>query len=158
MTRNLVLLRHGKSDWDVPATDRERPLTARGRRQACQAGEWLAAHGPALDLAVVSTARRTTQTWELASAALADPPPVRPEEAAYSFSAGDLLGLVRAFGEERSVVLVGHDPALEDLLDALVGRPVRMRTAELALLELADWDTAGDGAARLVAHGRPPVA
>ncbi|MCD6638906.1 MAG: histidine phosphatase family protein, partial [Nocardioides sp.] len=88
--KTLVVLRHGKSDWDVPATDADRPLGKRGRRQAEEAGQWLADHGPALDVAVLSPARRARETWERASGRLDEPPPVRVDEAAYTFDGAGL--------------------------------------------------------------------
>lgn len=150
----LVLLRHAKSDWDVPVGDRERPLARRGRRQAPEAGRWLAGHGPPLDLALVSPARRARETWELAAAELPEPPPVRVEEAAYAFDGDDLLEVVRALADEQGVVLVGHNPATEELLERLTGRGARMTTACLAVVELADWRS---DRGVLLAHGRPPA-
>ena len=171
MTVRLVLLRHAKSDWDVGAPDRERPLAARGRRQAAEAGEWLAWHeadpapgrglGPgldlALDLALVSPARRARETWRLASDALAHPPPVRSAEAAYTFDGDDLLDVVRGLTGEDAAALVGHNPALEELVQRLTGAWVPMKTSALAVVELDGWKHAGRWRGRLLAHGRPPA-
>lgn len=151
-TRTLILMRHGKSDWSQPATDRERPLNARGRRQAAEAGRWLAAQRSPIDLAMVSPARRAADAWALAAAELASPPPVRIEEHAYTFDGLELLGVVRDLGEEERVVLVGHNPACEELLELLTGQGAVMKTSALAVLQLASWRSSG----RLVAHGRPP--
>lgn len=156
--RTLVLLRHGKSDWGVGVSDRERPLAERGRRQVAEAGVWLADHGPILDLALVSTARRAFETWDLASGQLDQPPPMRLKEAAYAFDGDDLIGLIHRLDAESAVALVGHNPALEELLTALTGEVVAMRTSALAVVELTSWQSAGDGHARLLAHGRPPLA
>src|ERR1035441_5301802 len=77
-TRQLVLLRHAKSAWlDVP--DHDRPLAKRGLRDAPGAGRWLRQAGYVPDLVVCSTARRTSETWELAAAELGASPPVRFE-------------------------------------------------------------------------------
>ena len=72
----LILLRHAKSDWSTGDPDHERPLAARGVRQAPEAGRWLAAHLDRIDLAVVSTAERARRTWSLVSAELGAVPPV----------------------------------------------------------------------------------
>lgn len=153
----LVLLRHAKSDWSTDAADIDRPLAPRGRRQAPEAGAWLAGSGIALDLAVVSPARRARETWDLAGPGTV---PVRVEEAAYTFDADDLLGVVRNLTADR-VALVGHNPALEDLVEALTGESVRMPTSSLAVIELPDWGSAGrgwgGGGGLLRAHGRPPA-
>lgn len=152
MAPTLILLRHGKSDWSRHVPDRARPLTDRGRRQAAEAGVWLAAHAGPIDLALVSPARRASDTWALARAELDPAPPTRTEEAVYSFDGEELLAVVRGLGEERCVVLVGHNPACEQLLTSLTGERREMRTSTLAVVELDDWDSSG----RLVAHGRPP--
>lgn len=144
----LVVLRHGKSDWSGGHADRDRPLAPRGRRQATEAGGWLAAHGPALDLAVVSPAERARATWAQASAELAAPPPVRVAEAAYTFDGASLRDLVAGV-EAGCFVLVSHNPAVEELVSLLTGEDVAMPTSCLAVVDLA--------AGRLVAHGRPPV-
>lgn len=154
-TRTLVLIRHGKSDWSGDVADRDRPLAARGRRQAPEAGRWLADHGPRLDLAVVSPAARATQTWELVAAALTAPPPTRVDEAAYTFDGEALLDLVRRLDEGlSSVALVGHNPAVEELVELLTGEVRRMPTSCLAVVDL---DGSWRGYGSLVHHGRPPA-
>lgn len=149
----LVLMRHGKSDWSVNATDQDRPLTARGRRQAAEAGRWIADNATP-DLAVVSPATRAARAWELAAAELPEQPPVRVEEDAYTFDGLDLLGVVRSLKKKhRTVVLVGHNPACEELVELLTGEKPEMKTSALAVVQLPDWRSPG----QLVAHGRPPT-
>ncbi|MGO0577550.1 SixA phosphatase family protein [Ornithinimicrobium panacihumi] len=150
--RTLILMRHGKSDWSQPVSDRERPLNERGCRQAGEAGRWLEHNIGRIDLAVVSPARRAADAWERASAQLSSSPPVRVEEAAYTFDGLDLLALVRSLGEEQTVVLVGHNPACEELLELLSGEGAVMKTSALAVMEMASWRSSG----HLVTHGRPP--
>lgn len=157
MIRTLVLMRHGKSDWNVSAPDRDRPLAERGRRQATEAGDWLAAHLTAIDEAFVSTARRAYEAWGQASSRLAVPPRMRLKEAAYTFDGDDLIRLVQSIDAARTAVLVGHNPAMEEAVLALTGEIVTMRTSALAVVELGGWNSAGDGTARLVAQGRPPL-
>lgn len=158
MTSTLILLRHAKSDWSGDEPDRLRPLAKRGRRQAPDAGRWLDQQIGAIDLAVVSTATRAQQTWQLASAALASPPPLRNEDRVYAASAGELLDLVRELpADARTVVLVGHNPGLEDLATSLTGQSVVMPTSALAVMEVpAAWDSVTIPGAVLVASGRPP--
>lgn len=156
--RTLVLLRHAKSDWSAGEIDVRRPLKPRGRRQAAEAGRWLADNVGTIDLAVVSPAERATRTWELAAAELSSPPTLRVEDRAYAASERALLGLVRGLPSDRaSVVLVGHNPGLEGLLGVLTGRWTAMPTACIAVLELTGpWSSAGRALARLIAFGRPP--
>src|SRR5699024_7408354 len=127
MERTLVVLRHAKSDWTVAAEDRERPLAARGRRQAPASGRWLATHLPRPDRVVVSVATRARQTWDLVAPELTDPPAPRASEAAYTFSGDDLAGVVAEQSPDvQTLVLVGHNPALEELLAQLTGHQARL--------------------------------
>ena len=155
----LILLRHGKSDWSAGEPDHLRPLARRGRRQVPVAGRWLADNVGAIDLAVVSPAERTCETWRLAAAELAAPPPVREDERVYAGSAQSLLGVVRELPEElATVVLVGHNPGLEDLVVSLTGQEVPMPTSALAVIDVSGpWSAADTSAAELRAHGRPPA-
>jgi phosphohistidine phosphatase len=154
----LVLLRHGKSDWSGVEPDHDRGLTKRGRRQAAEAGAWLADHLET-DLAVVSTARRAVDTWHIAAAELPTSPTTRSEGSVYAASAQGLLEVVRALPDESgTVVLVGHNPGLEDLVELLTGEIVRMSTSALAVLDLPDsWALADPGTATLRTAGRPPA-
>ena len=76
----------------------------------------------------------------------------------YAGSAGALLDIVRELaGEVSTVVLVGHNPGVEDLVASLTGRSVPMPTSALAVIDLpGPWAAAGDTTAELRAHGRPP--
>ena len=159
MSHTLVLVRHAKSDWSGAHPDHERPVGARGGRQAPETGRWLAEHLPAIDLAVVSTAERARTTWELIAAELPVPPPLLVEEDLYSFGAGPLLRVVRRLpAEVATAALVGHNPALEELVEELTGEWAAMPTSALAVIAVpGPWADADDGRARLLAAGRPPA-
>lgn len=153
MERTLVVIRHAKSDWSVPVGDSDRPLAPRGRRQAPPIGRWLAEHVDPPGLAVVSPAARTTQTWELVAAELPEPPPARFEPLAYTFAGDELADLVARLPEDtRTVVLVGHNPAVEELVETLTGRWVAMPTAAVAVVAMPLWNA---GTGRLRGAGRP---
>jgi phosphohistidine phosphatase len=154
----LILLRHAKSDWSTGDPDHERPLAARGVRQAPEAGRWLAAHLDRIDLAVVSTAERARRTWSLVSAELGGAPPVRFDEALYGASSGSLLRVVHHLPEDLAiVVMVGHNPGLEDLVSTLTGAWVPMPTSALAVCAVAGtWAEAGPATVELTTSGRPP--
>ena len=118
-TRRLILLRHAKSDWpDVP--DHDRPLAKRGRRDAPRIGRWLHEHGYQPDVAVVSTAARTRQTWDLVAPELGGSPAVRFEPRAYAASALTLLYLAQELPERyRTALLIAHNPGLSELATSL---------------------------------------
>jgi phosphohistidine phosphatase len=157
MERTLVLLRHAKSDWDSEEADLDRPLARRGQREAPDAGRWIAGNLPVLDLAVVSPARRTQETWQLVVAELTSEVPMRMDDRIYEASVHDLLDVVRDLpAEAASAIIVGHNPGLEELVRLLTGRVVPMPTSAMAVLTTTSpWvDLAR---ATLVAAGRPPV-
>jgi len=156
--RTLILLRHGKSDWSGGEPDDLRPLARRGRRQVPEVGRWLAESIGDIDLAVVSPAVRARETWRLAAAELAVPPPVRVEDRVYAGSAGSLLAVVRELPDAvATVVLVGHNPGVEDLLASLTGDWLPMPTSAVAVIDLpGPWSAAGEPTAVLRAQGRPP--
>lgn len=152
----LILFRHAKSDQSSTEADIDRPLNPRGRRQAPEAGRWLADNIDAIDLAVVSPANRARTTWDLASAELDEQPQTRIDDRIYG---GSLLSVVRDLPDEaRTVVLVGHNPGIEDLASLLSNTSVPMPTSAIAVLDASTaWSSAGDSWATLRAEGRPPA-
>jgi phosphohistidine phosphatase len=166
--RKLVLLRHAKSAWPEDVPDHDRPLAGRGRRDAPAMGRWLHAAGHVPDRVLCSTARRARETWQLAQPELGADPPVSFERRVYQASAAELLGLAR---EEppavKTLLVVGHDPAIHDLALMLAGRgPApqaaleRMRakfpTGAVAVLDLTgSWGQLGPGKARLTEFVAP---
>ncbi len=117
--RRLLLVRHAKSAWPDVA-DHERPLAARGRRQAPLVGAWLASNGYLPDLVLCSTARRAVQTWRLMAGGLAATPRVSSDERIYAAAWTALLDLVRQTPQTVvTLMLVGHDPGIADLTRVL---------------------------------------
>src|SRR5262245_52509719 len=155
----LILLRHGKSDWSGGEADSHRPLAKRGRRQAPEAGKWLAANVDRIDLAVVSPARRAKETWDLVAAELDAPPPTRLDNQVYAASVPELVSIVRQLSEDvDTAVLVGHNPGIEDLITWLTGEGPPMPTSALAVITIdGAWSTAAPDSATLRASGRPPA-
>jgi phosphohistidine phosphatase len=159
--RRLVVLRHAKSAWPEGVADHERPLARRGRRDAPAAGRALAEADCLPDLALCSTAVRARQTWELASAQWGTPPPVRRDPRLYAAEVSDLLTAVHAVSPEvETLLLVGHNPGLEELVlelaedgldDALDQVRAKFPTAAIAVLAWHGpaWDTLLPGTALL---------
>jgi phosphohistidine phosphatase len=158
--RTLILLRHAKSDWSGDSADIDRPLAERGRRQAPNVGRWLQANIDSIDLAVVSPATRAASTWDLVADELDVPPTPRVDDRLYAASADELLTIVRGLPDDAgTVVLVGHNPGLEDLVAILTGEATRMVTSALAVMKVpTPWATAAPRGATLVVSGRPPLA
>jgi phosphohistidine phosphatase len=157
--RTLILLRHAKSDWSGGEADLDRPLAKRGRRQAPESGRWLAENIPGIDLAVVSPARRARSTWDLVAAELDLTPETRFDDRVYAASGDELLTLVRALSDDLdTVILVGHNPGLEDLASLLTGEWTPMPTSALAVITLTgSWSSVTLKSAALRASGRPPA-
>jgi phosphohistidine phosphatase len=141
----LTLLRHAKSDRDLSyATDFERPLKERGRRDAPRMGEYLADLGLVPDLIVSSPAARAQETTELFARASGYRQAIRWEDGLYAASSGELMSVLRSLADDvPHVLLVGHNPGLEECAAQLIGADaygtangVRLPTAALAHLEL----------------------
>ncbi|MEU6575738.1 histidine phosphatase family protein [Streptomyces sp. NPDC046805] len=159
--RRLVILRHAKSAWPEGAADHRRPLAQRGRRDAPAAGRALAEADCLPDLALCSTALRARQTWELASAQWGTPPPVRFDSRLYAAGVRDLLDVVHEVSPEvETLLLVGHNPGLEELVQELAGdslddalAQVRTKFPTSAIAVLAwhgtGWDALAPGGALL---------
>ncbi|MDC0773994.1 SixA phosphatase family protein [Streptomyces sp. HD] len=168
--RRLVVLRHAKSAWPEGVADHDRPLGPRGHRDAPVAGRMLADADCLPDLALCSTAARARATWELASAQWGTPPPVHLDPRAYAADVPELLEVVHEVPPEvETLLLVGHNPGLEDLVLALAGDglddtldQVRTKFPTSAIAVLAwhgtTWKALAPGSALLtdvmVARGR----
>ncbi|WP_158865220.1 SixA phosphatase family protein [Leifsonia sp. AG29] len=156
ISRTLILLRHAKSDWSSSVRDIERPLADRGRTQAPLAGRWLGRHAGPIDLAVISPAQRARETWELVSARLSPAPPTRFDDRVYAASAEHLLDVLHEVPDDaRTVLVVGHNPGMEQLASMLAGENVTMRTSGIAEFHVkGSWAELGEASAALRAAGR----
>ena len=121
--RQLHLLRHAKSSWvDESLDDHDRPLTKRGRRAAEAIADHLARSGLVFDLVLCSTALRARETVE-PILARSRPHRIVFDRALYLASAAALLVHLRTLGDEiGSVLVVGHNPGLQELAVALADR------------------------------------
>jgi phosphohistidine phosphatase len=118
----LHLFRHAKSSRDDPSLDdHDRPLAPRGREAAPLMARWMADSDVVPGLVLVSTARRTRETWTLMRPAFKPAPQVEFEEALYLASDEELLDRIRRLSDEHEeVMLIGHNPGLHDLAIHLV--------------------------------------
>ncbi len=117
----LFLLRHAKAAWGAPGTaDFDRPLAPEGMRAARTAGGFLASQGMAPALVLCSPALRTRQTWERAAEGAAAGA-VRYPADLYDTDPATYLEVLRGAGAAESVLLVGHNPMMEEVALALAG-------------------------------------
>lgn len=162
-TRRIAVMRHGKAE-QAGRTDFERELAERGRVDSSDTGSWLADQGFVPDLALVSAARRTIDTWESVAAGGGFDVEPRLSQVLYGAGPETCLDLVRELpADATSVILVGHNPTmayLASLLDDGEGDPAVSAdmmsgypTSAVALFEYdGEWADLGEAGARLVAY------
>ncbi|MHC4822145.1 MAG: SixA phosphatase family protein [Planctomycetota bacterium] len=165
LPRTLLILRHAKSAWDTDAaTDYDRPLNKRGKRDAPRMGDWLQSEGLIPDHIVSSPARRAEQTVLEAIGVMGlDEDAVRWDEDAYGAGPDTWLALLTEVPDDaRIVLIVGHNPGLDLLVEHLAGDAPYgddgklMVTAAVARLNMpATWDRLERGCAELVCVQRP---
>ena len=144
MNKELLLLRHGKSDWTTDTTDFDRPLNKRGKRNARQIGEWLDEQKLAPDLIISSPANRALTTAEIVCDAMGlSAHSIQTDKRIYEASLSDLRQVLSNIPDSiQRLLLVGHNPGFESLLSYLAPDiPISddgklMPTATLAYLQL----------------------
>jgi phosphohistidine phosphatase len=145
--RTLYLLRHAKSSWDDPGCpDSQRRLAPRGVRDAKRVAKHLRRLRVAPELVLCSSAVRTRETLELVLPTLAAPA-VRFEDELYGAASEALLERLRTLPAEiGSVLLIGHNPGLQDLALILLSSEAdrarltaKFPTAAFATLALPSW-------------------
>ena len=165
MSRTLILLRHGKSDWSTDSDDFSRPLKKRGINASRQAGKWLRSHGQLPDFVITSPATRAMQTAELCCEGMGiDKRNIYCRKHIYLATPEELLYVLEDCPEQtKRVMLVGHNPGMEELLYYLVNGALTipedgkiMPTATLAMLDMPDtWTHLKSGSAKLEFLLRP---
>lgn len=164
--KTLTLLRHAKSDWtDAVQRDFDRPLNPRGQRAARTMGTYMAAQGLVFDHVLASPARRVRDTLDEVAKGYGKPLAPSFDDSIYLASSATLLDLLRetAVSVER-LLLVGHNPGLEDLALELADDPdsplrheveIKYPTATLAeiALDVESWSEAAKG--KLLRFVRP---
>jgi phosphohistidine phosphatase len=157
--KTLYLLRHAKSSWDdASLTDHDRPLNERGRRAAAFMGRFFAEGDVSPELIVCSTSRRTRETLELLYPDHSLCPTVKFEELIYEAGTNTLRNVVaETSGEIVKLMLIGHNPGTESLINYLTGRLEPMPTAALAVisLDVEHWHHINNDSGKLVGVFRP---
>jgi len=150
--RRLILMRHAKSSWDDPGlADEGRPLAKRGRKSATRIGKWLRDEGYRPDHALVSTALRTRETWDIVSEK-AGGAPLTVKRALYHATPDAMLAALKAAPDAASLLMLGHQPGIGPFARALLAEPpddadfAKFPTAAVAIIDFpvdhwseADW-------------------
>ena len=165
MIRELLVLRHGKSDWKMGVRDFDRPLAPRGRKASKRIGRLLLEQGLLPDLVVSSPALRARQTAErVCRFAGVEAVRIAWEPVIYEAELETLLEVLSLVPESaRRVLVVGHNPGFDELVRHLGKGTFEawddinlMPSAALAHLEMpADWSDLGRGSARCLSLVRP---
>lgn len=155
--RTLILWRHGKSSWtDASSVDMARPLSDRGYRAARQMAGWIAAQDQP-DRVICSPARRTVETWQYL-APLLQAASIRFDRTIYEAPPQHLLeALRRTPPSVECLLLIGHNPGLEDLT-ALLAQPLAQKfvTGGCAVLRFeGEWRDLSEGQAQLSSFRAP---
>ncbi len=166
--RTLLLMRHAKSSWDQPElADLDRPLAPRGREAAALVARYLALHGLVPDLVLCSHALRVRETWRLMAPVLGEGLASKTLRGLYEGAPGRLLEALRRVDDQvRTLMLIGHNPALGGLAQSLAGAGskkalerlrTKFPTAALAVLafDTGGWADLAAGGGRLEDLVRP---
>jgi phosphohistidine phosphatase len=141
--KTLLVLRHAKSSWrETELADHDRPLNKRGKRDAPRMGELLRAEGLLPDLILTSSAKRALTTAELVAEASGYDGEIQESRDLYAAGPDEFIEALCALPNGfNSVLVVGHNPGLEELLEVLTEEAPAMPTAALAQvdLDIDDW-------------------
>ena len=161
--KRLLLLRHAKSAWPEGVEDHDRPLGARGHRDAQRMGAYLTAAGLQPDFALISSARRTQETWALLGLHC----PSRTVASIYEAQPPAIFAAIHAAPmESETLLVIGHNPGFEDVAklfaprgeaEALARLREKYPTAGLAVIafDIAEWVDVAPGAGRLESFMTP---
>ena len=137
--KTLLLLRHAKSSWKQPElADHDRPLNKRGKRTAPHMGALLQDEDLIPDLILCSSAARTHHTALIVAKACTYVGEIKQTRKLYLAEPEDYIEVLRQVAEKHArVLVVGHNPGLEALIETLTGEAMVMPTAALAYVELS---------------------
>jgi phosphohistidine phosphatase len=158
--KTLLVFRHAKSSWNDPALDdHERPLNGRGRRDAPRMGELVREYGLMPDVVISSDAVRARLTSEAMAEAAHYAGEILLDQRLYMAGPDDILSLLRMVRQNaETVMIVGHNPGLEELVEQLTGARQDLPTAALAqiVLPIDQWrDLTLSTRGTLMGHWRP---
>jgi len=136
MARQLWFLRHGEAEAHDARPDEQRRLTARGEQQSRAAGHALAALELTFQLVASSARVRSLDTARLACEALGGDEPVVHEPLSGGFDLDDALELAHAGGDDKRLLLVGHNPDFEQVVHDLTGARVDLKKGGIAGVRL----------------------
>jgi phosphohistidine phosphatase len=157
MTRRLILMRHAKSAWDRPGLrDHDRKLNKRGRDAAPLMAGFIRDEGLVPDLAYVSSAARTQETWSL----MALGAPMKIISDIYDAQPEDIIDVVTSAPDlVRTLMILGHQPTMQEAANRFLPHweVDSYPTAKLAVIgfEAASWADVTFGSGKLLKEAAP---
>ena len=163
----LCLLRHAKSDWFAGAAgDFDRPISARGERDAPLISAHIAAKGWQPDRILCSPAKRCRQTFDILAGFLDGDPDVSYPAGLYDASGADYASLIRSHGgDAETLMIIGHNPmahetalrlAIPAISPAANELARKFPTSAIALLDFqAAWEDLAGHSGKLIAFVKP---
>jgi phosphohistidine phosphatase len=150
----LLVMRHGKSDWKASSVDdHERPLARRGVEAARWMGALIAELDMVPDLVLASTAVRALDTARLAALGGSWSSPVEPRRELYGQDVSGVLEIIACAQDIKRLMVVGHEPTFSGLVSELVGGArIRLPTAAVACVEIdaGGWAEIAAGRSQLL--------
>ena len=136
--KTLLILRHAKSSWDNSRlADHDRPLNSRGKEDAPRIGRLLEREGLVPDLIISSSAERALRTAELAAISAGYEAEIQVTRQYYHAGPEDYIEVLNEVADSHHrVMIVGHNPGMEELVEQLAGHYQKMPTAAMAQIEL----------------------
>ena len=136
--KTLFLLRHAKSSWnDNTLVDQKRPLNQRGKKDAPIMGEYLKNKKLTPDLIISSTAKRAKDTSKLVAEHCGYNKDIQESELLYGTTSRDYVTAIGGISDKHHrVLLIGHNPILEEVLEIVTGEQIIMKTCSLAHISL----------------------
>jgi len=166
-SRELMLLRHGKSSWETPVNDFDRDITDKGKHHAEEIGLWLKQHQKTPDYVICSPARRAQITAEIVCQTLGiAKEDINYEHQLYNADVSDIFNTLKTCPpHSRRVLVVGHNPSIEIMVQQLsinqsisnIDRSEPIRPATLICFAIdKDWNELSPHSAKLtsITHGK----
>jgi phosphohistidine phosphatase len=148
MKRCLLLMRHAKAaPVSLGIMDHERPLLKEGLDNAREVGKKLHKHGYEPDVVLCSDAKRTLETWQQVKASLGPNAEFTKSSKLYESGMSAYKAVLSAEGEGgKCVLIIGHNPSIEELVAALTNERVEVKPSDTVVLQIKapSWDAAFD--------------
>jgi len=139
MKKKLLLLRHAKSSWDDPSlSDYDRPLNNRGKQNASTMGNFLKKENLIPDLIISSPAKRANKTADIIAKKSGYDKKILESNILYAATIENYIDVIQNIKNENEIVLlVGHNPTIEDVVERIIGQRYVMKTCSLANIDLS---------------------